>query len=270
MQSIWQETKLKSYPSLNKDITTEILVIGGGLCGILCASQLASTHKVVLVEANKISSSRTNKTTAVITALQDLLYKDLIYQKGKEAAKLYLEANLECIRKYEKLSKKYSFDFEKVDSYKYFKNNKSMMEEEYEAIKGLGYPVEIVDDYALCFKDQAQINPLKLINQLADKIEIYENTKVIKIKKTTAFTEHNSISAKHIIVATGYPFLKIKGLYPLKLTQKKSYVAVIDHMVNKQSFNAVGYESGDLYFRTYKDKLIIHPFFCSITKKIKN
>ena len=57
------------------------------------------------VEANKISSSRTNKTTAVITALQDLLYKDLIYQKGKEAAKLYLEANLECIRKYEKLSK---------------------------------------------------------------------------------------------------------------------------------------------------------------------
>lgn len=28
-------------------------------------------------------------------------------------------------------------------------------------------------------------------------------------------------------------------------------------MVNKQSFNAVGYESGDLYFRTYKDKLII-------------
>ena len=257
MQSIWQETKLKSYPSLNKDITTEILVIGGGLCGILCASQLASIHKVVLVEANKISSSRTNKTTAVITALQDLLYKDLIYQKGKEAAKLYLEANLECIRKYEKLSKKYSFDFEKVDSYKYFKNNKSMMEEEYEAIKGLGYPVEIVDDYALCFKDQAQMNPLKLINQLADKIEIYENTKVIKIKKTTAFTEHNSISAKHIIVATGYPFLKIKGLYPLKLTQKKSYVAVIDHMVNKQSFNAVGYESGDLYFRTYKDKLII-------------
>lgn len=41
MKSIWDNTvALDSYPTLDEDISTNVLVIGGGICGILCAYNL--------------------------------------------------------------------------------------------------------------------------------------------------------------------------------------------------------------------------------------
>lgn len=256
-KTIWQEDKLDSFDSLQENIETEVLVIGGGICGILTAYYLSEKFEVVLVEANKIASSRTGKTTAVITALQDALYNDLIRKLGKSFAKKYLNASLEAIEEYAKLSSIYDFDFERVNSYKYFKNQKYKLEKEYTAIQELGYSPIIEDDYALCFPNQAQMNPLKLISDLIKHFKIYENTKIVKIKNQTAYTDQYQIKAQHIVVATGYPFLKLKGLYPLKLTQKKSYVAVVEDIKSDKDFNAIGCEEGDLYFRTYKNKLFI-------------
>ncbi len=88
--TLWQNTELNSYDSLKEDISTDVLVIGGGICGILCAYRLSKQNlKVVLVEKGELACSRTNKTTAVITALQDLNYFDLIRKKGRKAATLY-------------------------------------------------------------------------------------------------------------------------------------------------------------------------------------
>ena len=255
--TIWKETILPAFSGLNRDAETDVLVIGGGICGILCAYRLSKNYKVILVEANQLASSRTNKTTATITALQDILYKDLIHQKGKQSAKLYLDANLKAIEEYAKLAEKYDFDFERVCSYKYFKNNRFELEEELNAIQELGFNATISDDYAICFANQAQMNPLKLISHLLSNFDIYEHTRIIQLKRNIAYTKEHKIKAKHIIVATGYPFLKLKGLFPLKLYQNKSYVAVLDDIENKESFHAIGYEKGDFYFRTYKDKLII-------------
>lgn len=256
-ETLWDKKDLPTFEALKEDIQTEILVIGGGICGILTAYYLSKHFKVVLVEANRIAGSRTGKTTAVITALQDINYKDLIHKFGKTNAQLYLKANLDAIQEYEKLSAIYDFDFERVSSYKYFKNQKTKLEEEYNAIQSLGYTPSIEDNYAICFPNQAQMNPIKLISCLLDQFTIYENTKIIKIKNHIAYTNKNYIKARHIVVATGYPFLKLKGLYPLKVTQKKSYVVVINDVNKKTDFNAIGCDVGDLYFRTYKNHIII-------------
>ena len=38
MKSIWQKTaELPTFPALEKDIKTDVLIIGGGLAGILTA-----------------------------------------------------------------------------------------------------------------------------------------------------------------------------------------------------------------------------------------
>ncbi|MDE7105967.1 MAG: FAD-dependent oxidoreductase [Anaeroplasmataceae bacterium] len=256
-ESIWEGVKLPAYPSLSQDISTEVLVIGGGICGVLCAYFLSRKHKVTLVEANQIAGSRTNKTTATITALQDVYYKDLIKTFGKAKAKQYLDANLEAVEEYAKLSKEYAFDFERVSSYKYFKNDDRLLQKELAAIEKLRYFPKIEDDYAICFPNQGQMNPIKLILELTKNFNIYENTKVVQIKGQTAYTEFHKIQANHIVVCTGYPFLRLKGLYPLKLTQKKSYVVSLETSPLKQSFHAIGCDEGDLYFRTYKNQLII-------------
>ena len=37
-QSIWErDVEFPSFPKLEGDIKTDVLVIGGGLCGVLCA-----------------------------------------------------------------------------------------------------------------------------------------------------------------------------------------------------------------------------------------
>lgn len=256
--SLWQKIKLPSYDCLKENITTDVLVIGGGLCGILCAYRLSKMNvKVVLVEKETLACSRTNKTTAVITALQDICYSDLIEKKGKQAALQYLNACLEAIEEYRTLARSFDFDFESVPSYKYFKGDPIGLKKEVEAISALGYDVVVEDGEVIKFANQAQMNPLKLIQALIPYFTIYEHTEVLQIKNNKAYTEQHTIQAKQIIVATGYPFLKLQGLYPLKLTQKKSYVLVVENANPNQSFNAIGSLPENLYFRTYHHDLIV-------------
>ena len=41
MLSLWSETiKLPKFEQLQKDISTDILIIGGGMAGVLCAHML--------------------------------------------------------------------------------------------------------------------------------------------------------------------------------------------------------------------------------------
>lgn len=264
-KTIWTE-ELRRYPALNKDIETEVLVIGGGMCGILCAYRLAKSGKrVVLVEAERIGSGRTRKTTAVITALQDALYSKLKKKIGTDNTRLFLEANLEAVEEYKKMAREYDFDFEEVSSYKYATKDKKILLKELDVLSELGYSARFVDalaypfaiEGAIEFPKQGQMNPMKLIQNLIPFFEIYEDTRIRNIRNTTAFTEKHKIQAQHIIVATGYPFLKFRGFYFTKLIQNKSYVAVIPRDTGDEQGNAIGLDPADLYFRSYKDYLII-------------
>ena len=64
-------------------LRTDVAVIGAGITGILTASKLQKTGKeVVLLEANRIASGQTGKTTAKITSQHGLLYHRLIQDDG--------------------------------------------------------------------------------------------------------------------------------------------------------------------------------------------
>lgn len=264
-ETIWESVRLPSFPSLNKNIETDVLVIGGGICGVLCAYRLSKAgKKVVLVEKNTLCSERTGRTTAVITALQDVWYADLIKQIGKAKAKLFLEANLEAVQEYKRLSEEFCFDFEEVSSYKYSTTGREELYREINALKDLGYTAGFTDSMecpfeiagAIEFKNQGQMNPFKLIRGLAEKLEIYEHTEIKNIKGNIAFTKEHMIHADDIVVCTGYPFLKLRGLYFPRLTQNKSYVMVIKCSALTEE-NAVGAKENQIYFRSYGDYLVI-------------
>ena len=69
MTSLWSDTAaLPSFPSLEGDITTDVLIIGGGIAGIMTAYFLHQRGiKYILVEKNRICSGTTGNTTAKIT-----------------------------------------------------------------------------------------------------------------------------------------------------------------------------------------------------------
>jgi glycine/D-amino acid oxidase-like deaminating enzyme len=263
-ETIWSNIKLKSFPTLTKDINCDVLVIGGGISGILIAHQLKKNNKeVVVVEMDRVGMKKTVKTTAFITALQDQNYHDLITNIRLEKTKLYLDSCLEAVSFYKKLSNELDFDFEEVSSYKYF-NNEEELEKETKALDQLGFSYEVADKVnlpisfykAIEFKNQGQMNPMKLIKALSNGLNIFENTKIIKIKNNCAYTENNKINAKSIVVATGFPFMKLKGLYSLKMYQNKSFVITCENTLNFKG-NIIGNNDSNLYFRDYKGSLII-------------
>ena len=105
MDSVWTiSAQLPSFEPLKEDIKTDVLIIGGGLAGLLCAWRLKQAGvDVALVEADTICSGITKNTTAKITSQHGLIYDVLIRKMGAEKAKLYLQANQNALQQYREL-----------------------------------------------------------------------------------------------------------------------------------------------------------------------
>lgn len=87
-QSVWTDhIKLPDFHKLEGKKKTDVLIIGGGLSGILCAYflELAGVD-YILVEGKRIGSGITKNTTAKITSQHGLIYDKMIRSKGKEHA----------------------------------------------------------------------------------------------------------------------------------------------------------------------------------------
>ncbi|MCI8552704.1 MAG: FAD-binding oxidoreductase, partial [Lawsonibacter sp.] len=95
MDSVWAQTaQLPQFGPLPGDLHTDVLIIGGGMAGILCAYQLSRAGVgCALVEADRLCSGTTKNTTAKITFQHGLIYDKLIREFGTERARLYLACN---------------------------------------------------------------------------------------------------------------------------------------------------------------------------------
>ena len=80
MSSIWKNTTdSPEFQVLDGDITTDVLIIGGGIAGILCGHRLtAAGVDCIIVEGSRICSGVTGNTTAKITLQHGLCYHRLI------------------------------------------------------------------------------------------------------------------------------------------------------------------------------------------------
>lgn len=265
-KSIWSnDIKIPEKETLSQDITTDVLIIGGGLCGILCAYFLHNQGiDYILVEGKKIASGITKNTTAKITSQHGLIYTDLIKQSGIEKAKSYLTANQIALSEYEKLCQNIDCDFEKRNSYVYSLYDRAKIENEVKAVNSLGFDASFVQETELPFKisgairfeNQAQFNPLKFISAISKDLNIFENTFVYEFAPSKAITNKGTIRAKSIIVATHFPFLNKHGSYFLKLYQERSYVSAFKNVPVLNGMYLDENKSG-LSFRSYKDTLLI-------------
>lgn len=264
-KTIWNESvKTKKFPSLDKNLKTDVLVIGAGVTGILCGYELSKRNiNYTIVEMDRIGSKTSKDTTAFLTIQHDTLYQDLIKKEGLIKAKEYLDLNLKALKKYERLSKIYDFDYESCSSV-FFSKDLELIKNEKKAYDDLNYESKIIEDIpffennvkGIKVFNQAVIHPLKLINELASNLNIYEETKIVKIKGNVAYTNKGiTINFNNLIIATHYPIINISGLYILKLTQRRSYVATIKDKSVDNTYCSI--DEDGLYFRKYKDYLVI-------------
>ena len=239
MGSIWQEnTSLPAFAPLERDARTDVLIIGGGMAGLLCAYMLQQAGvPYILVEADRLCGGVTGKTTAKLTAQHGLIYHKLIRRFDVQTAKRYLHANLAALNRYREISRNIPCDFEGKDSYVYSMDSPLELRQELEALERIGYSGELVTDIplpfptagAIRFPDQAQFNPLKFAAGIARGLNIYEHTPVRGFDGRRYLTDRGRITAKKTIVATHFPFLNKHGAYFLKLYQHRSYVLALEN-----------------------------------------
>lgn len=266
MASLWKQTAAPTaFPALEGDLKTDVLIIGGGLAGVLCAWKLKKAGvDCALVEADTIGGKTTGNTTAKLTSQHGLIYQKLLKEFGPEKARLYYEANEEALSTYRTLCQGMDCDFEEKDAFVYSLDDRGALEREMEALRVIGAPAQLAERVplplptmgAVKFPRQAQFHPLKFLYAIARDLPIYEHTPVLELAPGKAVTEKGTIQAREIVVCTHFPFLNKHGSYFLKLYQERSYVIALE---NAQQVDGMYLDEqiGGLSFRNQKDLLLL-------------
>lgn len=276
MKSVWTATAgIPDREPLRGDLRTEVLIIGGGMAGLLCALRLHQAEvPYALLEADTICSGVTKGTTAKITSQHGLIYDSLIRRFGTEYAALYLEANEKALGEYRRLCDKIDCDFEEKDNVVYSLDSRRKIEKELSALDRIGYRAGYMGELplpfnvagAVKFTRQAQFNPIKFASAVADGLNIYEHTKVLELTEDGAVTRWGTVRADKIIVATHFPFINKHGSYFLKQYQHRSYELALENAPNVGGMYVD--ESGKgMSFRNYGDLLILGGGGCRTGKK---
>lgn len=266
MTSIWSKTvEISHFPVLEEDAKTDVLIIGGGMAGVLCAYYLkAAGVDCMLVEEHTIGSGITGNTTAKITAQHGLIYHKLIKKVGGEKARKYLDANLEAVEEYARLCANMDCDFIRQENCVYATDAPDQLVQEFNGLKYLDYgaifrkklPIPVENCGGIFFPDQAQFHPMKFLAELSRELPICEHTGVLELAPCVARTRKGIIHANQIIVATHFPMLNKHGSYFLKLYQHRSYCIALENVPALTGMYVDESQTG-MSFRSYGDLLIL-------------
>lgn len=276
--SIWKDKiEISNYKELDRDIETDVLIIGGGMTGISTFYHLKdSSLKVVLVEQNKLGYGVTGNSTGKLTYMQDSLYDKISKNLNEDKASLYLKSQREAVRLAVDIIRKEKIDCDLMEAPSYIYGNTEEEEKKLIQLKDFlekngVLVIEGSEDeegfnfierkYMIGTKDTYVFHPLKFLLSLVkrgNQENIYETTSVKKVEREgdyyVAYTDKGKIKAKWVVVATHYPYFNLPMLFPIKGSLEKSYLSASKYKENNISL--IRYSNPMLSMRGYKDYLL--------------
>jgi glycine/D-amino acid oxidase-like deaminating enzyme len=207
----------KRFPSLEGNLSVDIVVIGGGIAGLMTAYLLAKEGvRVALVEQGFIGSGDSGYTTAFISRFLD----------NAAATKKTWPAGEETLNLIERIvqDEKIDCDFRRIDSAYFTRSNRDGLAKEFEIISSCDPLMRFTegdDASALCGfevaaailkKDEGQFHIRKFLLGLAEAIQkpggvIFEKMPVSAIEEEGCLVrcKTGSIKTERVVVATGMP-----------------------------------------------------------------
>lgn len=246
MISYWNQTGEKAhYPRLDKSISTDVLIIGGGITGVTCAYCLAKKgFKPVLIEAGVLCDGTTGNTTGKMTIQHGIIYYKTEEKYGPDVAHDYAISQSNALDFVNSTIREHSIDCQlhKNTAYIYAENLEEWdtLSLEYEAAKKAGINAELIkhSDFPqnnkglLAYKDQYVFHSVRYVDGLAKAASemgaiIYCDTKAVKLQdgdiKTVLCEDDITIQAKHVVMATQYPLYDGPNLFYTRLYPKRDY-----------------------------------------------
>jgi glycine/D-amino acid oxidase-like deaminating enzyme len=274
-----------SYPSIDTDITTAILIIGGGITGALIAYKLINEgKKIVLVDRRDICNGSTAASTALLQYEVDVSLHDLIklrgvncavdsYRNGKKAI-FDLRTIVDTVKS------DCEFEFKKSIYFTSVQKDLPFLRNEYRSRKEHGFDVNWLEKSdlkimglnalaAIESKTAAVMDPYRLANDLLHYcqekgMQIFDRTNISSIQnqkgKFVAHTENKHlIIADHVIHCSGYE--STETLKEKVVDLKSTYAIASESLPELPTAfkNAIFWDTSDpyFYFRATADNRII-------------
>ena len=274
-----------SYPSIDQDFNTEILIIGGGITGALIAYKLINEgKKVLLVDRRDICNGSTAASTALLQYEIDIPLHELIKIRGLECAvdsyKSGKQAIFDLRTIIETIKSDCEFEFKKSIYYCSYKKDIPFLKHEFKTRKQYGFNVSWLEKSdlkkmglnamaAIESNTAAVMDPYRLANDLLHYcqqkgMKIFDRTNITSIQKQkrqlTANTENKFvIRANHIIHCSGYE--STETLTEKIVDLKSTYVIASEALseIPHAFKNAIFWDTSKpyYYFRVTADNRII-------------
>ncbi len=235
-------------PALARDLDVDVCVIGGGITGLTTALLLSETgQSVAVLEMDRIGVGVTGFSTAKLAALQSETYSELRSGHGDVGARTYAEANSSAIDLIERWSTELGIDcdFRRKAHVFYTTDEKqvSTIEKECEEARRAGLDAQLTMPSELPYEvkaavrldRQAEFHPRKYLLGLAETIEsrgvqIFEKTRATSVDENdddcTVSVTGGKVTARHVVVATHYPFLDRSAFFA-RLMPYRSYAIAV-------------------------------------------
>lgn len=243
MTSIWFDAHPPTAPTSEfvPGAQVDTIVVGAGLTGLTTATLLArSGQRVALLEARRVGAVTTGHTTAKLSLLQGSVFSGILKHHSEQVLQAYVEANREGQAWLTRFMDEHGVDYQRRTAWTYAVTEQGGedLRTELDACRTGGLDVAWRDESELPFDiegaitlaDQVQIDPLAILDALLADFAAHggilmEQTRVTEAdtgSPITVTTTRGTMTADHLVVATGTPVLG--GRYFAKLVPLRSYV----------------------------------------------
>lgn len=227
-KSLWSGfSEIYDYPQLQRDITVDVAVIGGGITGISAGNLLSQKGmKAAILESRKVGGGTTSHSTGNLYYTIDKILTSLQSKYDIKTIKAVAESRSRAMKQIAAWVQEYELDcdYKSVPWYLYSKteNSKDKIDEEVNTGREAGLDIleasaseiPFPSVHAIKVPRQAQINPMRYIQELAKAIQdesclIYEHTHVSSVEeekdRCVLTTSGGKVTAKYVIHATHIP-----------------------------------------------------------------
>jgi glycine/D-amino acid oxidase-like deaminating enzyme/nitrite reductase/ring-hydroxylating ferredoxin subunit len=243
-QSLWIDTSEEAgFPRLDRPLSVDVAVLGGGIAGISTALLLKRAGMTVaVIEADRVGAGVTGHTTAKLSSLHGLTYARIASSFGDDGARAYGEANQAGIEQIAQWVEEEGIDcdFRRKPNYTYATSPEQLgdIEKEVEVAQRVGLPASYTEEVdlpypvagAVRFDSQAEFHPRRFVLALAELVagdgsHVFEGTRALGVsdgRPARVETTGAPVTAGYVVVATHFPFLD-RGLYFARMHPERSY-----------------------------------------------
>jgi glycine/D-amino acid oxidase-like deaminating enzyme len=277
---------LFSYPKLERDIKTDVLVLGGGISGALAAHYLIQEGiECTLIDARTIGLGSTCASTSLLQYEIDTPLHQLIKMMGEKNAVRSYKLGTLAIAKLAVIAAKTGMkDFEMRKSLYYaaYKKDIPYLKKEFESRKKYGFKVKWLEEDQV-FKQFGFSSPGAILSDVAATVDayllthcllqyninkglkVYDRTQAVSIKHDRRNVQLETqekfiITAKKLVYATGYEVVDLISKPIVKLTSTYAVASeAFNSPINLGKTNAVIWNTAKpyLYLRSTNDNRII-------------